>query len=333
MKKNKIAILLVFFLGTAAVWFVITNQSSTINEAFRSFAVADTAAIYKIILSDKLNTVILERQTKGAWKLNTKNRADNFALKRLLYTINKIDVKTPVGKKDADAVIKKLVGHAVKCNIYTNGELEKSYYVGDATPDNLGTYMVLIDNETQQPSGKPFITYVPGYNSSLTTHYSADTRSWRDKTVFNYNEPEIRSIKVEHPQKPENSYELLINGNQYQLRTLSNNNLIKDIDTTTVKQYLTYFFNLNFEAVDTTVTVAKEEPFSIVTVTDIKGIANKVIFYSLKNNTEERKKGKESFQSGQVQLYALLDNGDVVKVQVYLFGKIMPEVNYFLKSK
>jgi len=315
MQKNKIAILLVFFLGTAAVWFVINNQSGTINEAFRSFAVSDTAAVNKIILSDKFNTIVLERQTKGAWKLNTKNYADNFALKRLLYTINKVDVKTPVGKNDADAVIKKLVEHAVKCNIYKNGELEKSYYVGDATPDGMGTYMVLLDNETQQPSGKPFITYVPGYNSSLTSHYSNDTRTWRDKTVFNYNEPEIRSIKVETPQQPENSYELLINKNKYELKKLANNSLIKDIDTTTVKQYLTYFFNLNFEAVDTAAIISKEKPLSIVTVTDIKGIANKVKFYS-----------------DHVQLYALLDNGDVVKVQVYLFGKIMPEVNYFLKK-
>jgi len=242
-------------------------------------------------------------------------------------------VKNPVGKNDADAVIKKLVEHAVKCNIYTNGELEKSYYVGSATPDSMGTYMVLIDNETQQPSGKPFITYVPGYNSSLTAHYSTDTKAWRDKTVFNYNEPEIQSIKVEKPQKPENSYELLISGNRYQLRTLANNSSIKDVDTTTVKQYLTYFFNLNFEAVDTTIHLSKEEPFSIVTVTDINGIANKVKFYSLKSDTEKSEKGKDAFQSDQVQLYALLDNGDVVKVQIYLFGKIMPDINYFLKKQ
>jgi len=332
MQKNKIAILLVFFLGTAAVWFVINNQSGTINEAFRSFSVSDTAAINKIVLSDKLNTIVLERQTKGAWKLNTKNFADNFALKKLLYTINKVDVKTPVGKNDADAVIKKLVESAVKCNIYQNGELEKTYYIGDATPDNMGTYMVLIDNETQQPSGKPFITYVPGYNSSLTSHYSTDTRAWRDKTVFNYNEPDIRSIKVENPQQPENSYELLINKNKYELKTLANNRSIKNVDTATVKQYLTYFFNLNFEVVDTTAIVSKEEPFSIVTITDINGIANKVKFYSLKNNTEKSEKGKESFHSDPVQLYALLDNGDVVKVQLYLFGKIMPEVDYFLKK-
>ena len=329
MRKNKIAILLVFFLGTAAVWFVINNGASSINEELRDFSVSDTAAISKICLTDKSENIMLERNYKGTWKLNEKHYADNFALKKLLYTINKVEVKTPVSKNDEDAIVKKLIESAIKCDIYKNGKLSKSYYVGGVTPDNMGTYMVLIDNETGQPSDKPFITYVPGYNSSIMAHYNTDIKRWRDKTIFNYNEPEIKSIKVESPKSPENSYELLIRGNQYQLKILTNKTFVRNIDTLAIKQYLTYFFNLNFDSVDTSQqSVAGKVPFSIVTVTDVKGAANKVTFYLFKNDRVD----KDVFKSEDVHLIALLDNGDIVNVKQYLFGKIMPEVIYFYKK-
>ncbi len=329
MKKNKIAILLLFFLGTAAVWFVINNGASTINEALRDFSVSDTAAISKICLTDKNGKIVLERQNKGIWKLNVKHYADNFAIKKLLYTINRVDVKTPVSKHDEDAIVKKLVEGAVECDIYKNGKLSKSYYVGGATPDNIGTYMELLDNETQQPSGKPFITYVPGYNSSISVHYVTDIRRWRDKTVFNYNEPDIQSIKVETPKTPENGYELFVRGNNYQLKMLENKHYVKNIDTTTIKQYLTYFFNLNFDSLDTSgQSLVKEIPFSIITVTDVKGVVNKVTFYLSKTNQEY----KDVFKSDGFHLLALLDNGDLVNVKQHLFGKIMPEVSYFFKK-
>jgi hypothetical protein len=331
MQKNKIAILLLFFLGTAAAWLVINNSTSTINKAFRNFSVSDTASINKIILTNKSGSIVLERQTKGSWKLNKNHYADNFALKRLLYTICKVDVKTPVAKNDENAVVKKLVEHAVKCDIYINGELQKSYYVGDATPDNMGTYMVLIDTESKMPSERPFITYVLGYNNSITSHYSTDIKKWRDKTVFNYNEPDIQSIKVETPQNPQNSYELFIDKGKCQLKMLADKSIAKNIDTAIVNQYLTYFFNLRFETVDTTFAISKEQPYSIVTVTDVKGIANKVGFYLLKN-THKKSSTIASSEDNLVQLYALLDNGEVATVQLYLFGKIMPEIGYFLKK-
>jgi hypothetical protein len=330
MKKNKIAIVLVFFLGTAAVWFVINNGASTINYALKDFAVSDTASINKISLTDKSGTIVLERQTEGAWKLNVKHYADNFAIKKLLYTINKVDVKTIIGKNNEDAVVQKLVESAVKCDIYENGKLSKSYYVGGATPDNMGTYMVLIDEKTQAPKGSPFITYVPGYNSSITAHYSTDIRHWRDKTVFSYNESDIQSIKVETPHTPENSYELTVGGKSCQLKNLATKSLVKNIDTVIVKQYLTYFFNLNFDSIDTTQYVSTEVPFSIVTVTDVKGVANKVIFYSFKS--DKTSSDKDIFNSDDIHLSALLDNGDLVNVKLYLFGKIMPEINYFFKK-
>jgi hypothetical protein len=63
---------------------------------------------------------------------------------------------------------------------------------------------------------------------------------------------------------------------------------------------------------------------STITVTDTDNIKNTVHFYSDQKNTAN--------STSTINLFAKLDNGELVKVQAYLFGKIMPEVDYFLSN-
>lgn len=317
-----------------ALWFLINNGKSSINDAFRDFAVSDTAAIDKIVLTDKTHAVTIERFANGNnWKVNHTHDANMRALRTLLYTINKIDIKAPISKNEAQGVVKKLIESAIRCDIYQHGELKKSYYIGGPTPDNIGTYMVLVDVETNEPSEKPFITYVPAYNSYVSYHYTTDIGEWIDKTVFNYNEIDMKSIKVENPVNPEKSYELLVNQAGYQIKMLSDNKLINNIDTVAVNQYLTYYFKLNYESVDTTHTnLSKEQPVSIITVTDKKDIVNKVFFFTCKSSTENGDKKAGTFHIDPAHLFARLNNGDIVTVQLYLFGKLFQNADYFVKQ-
>ena len=127
-------------------------------------------------------------------------------IQTLLYTIRKIDVKEPVGKKAQDNVVKRLAADAVKCEIYSKGELIKAYYVGSETQDLTGTYMILIDLKTMETSAKPFVTYIPGFEGFLTTRYFTEEIGWRDRTVFNYIPNEIKSVRMEVPNNPEYGY-------------------------------------------------------------------------------------------------------------------------------
>ncbi len=123
MKKNRIAIVLVVLLGSLSFWFIINNKKGTIKETLRDFAVEDTASINKIFLADKNgHTITLERKSPGLWTVNGKYNARMDAVQTLLYTIKKIDIKEPIGKKAVDNVIKRLAAKAIKCEIYQYGE-------------------------------------------------------------------------------------------------------------------------------------------------------------------------------------------------------------------
>lgn len=342
MKRNRIAIILVIILGALSFWFIINKRNGTIKETLRDFAVADTAAVDKIFLADKQgNSVTLERNKDNSnWTVNGKYQARTDAMQTLLMTIKKVDIKEPVGKKAQDNIVKQLAADAVRCEIYSKGELVKAYYVGSQTQDMTGTYMILMDPETMKPSAKPFITYIPGFEGYLTTRYFTQEKLWRDRTVMKYVPTDIKSVKLEVPDKPEFGYELKINGNNDYEVTMMSGKKVGNIDPMAVKQYLSYFQQVNFESLDMGMTqqeidsTLKSTPINILTVTDNKGKINRIKFFARKPKKEDRldSEGKP-LKFDLDRMNALLEStNDFVMVQYYIFGKMMPPADYFVRK-
>lgn len=341
MRKNRIAIILVILMGSLSFWFITKNKKGTINAEMRDFAVADTASINKIFLADKNGrNLTLERDARGHWTVNGKFNVRMDALQTLLETIKRVDVKEPVGKKAQDNVMKRLSSKAIKCEIYQNGELTKAYYVGTETKDMKGTYMIMIDPETMETMERPFVTYIPGFEGYLTTRYFTEERGWRDRTMFAYNPNDIRSVRMEVPQDPALGYELTVKGNNdYEIKMLEGNKPVPNVDPLAVKQYLSYFEILTFESFEVDLkqpqidSVLRSQPINILTVTDKNGQVNKVKFYARwpKKVSYDREGKKLVFDEERMD--ALMNNGvDFVMVQFYMFGKVMPTVDYFIKG-
>jgi hypothetical protein len=308
----------------------------------KNFAVQDTASITKIFLADKnKRSVTLERVPGTShWTVDSIYGARPDAINTLLETIRRVDVKEPVGKKAMDNVIKRIASKAVKCEIYQGDKLLRAYYVGTETADFMGTYMVMIDPETMEPMEKPFVTYIPGFEGYLTTRYFTEEKGWRDKTMFAYDPNNIKSVRMEVPAHPEFGYELTVNGNNdYSIRMLSTGKPVEDVDPIAVKQYLSYFQCLSFESFEVDLkpvqidSVKRSRPINILSVTDKNGKVNKVTFFARKPKNDMYDKNGNLIRFDQERMNALLNNGvDFVLTQFYMFGKVMPTVDYFQKG-
>jgi hypothetical protein len=77
-----------------------------------------------------------------------------------------------------------MAAKSTKIEIYSKGEKVKQYYVGHATQDNTGTYMLLTNPETDKNYEEPFITHIPGFEGFLSTRYL--TESSRLERSFNF---------------------------------------------------------------------------------------------------------------------------------------------------
>jgi hypothetical protein len=341
MKKNKIAIVLVIVLGAASFWYFQKRSNGTISENMRNFAVADVTTIDKIFLADKNGrNLTLEKDEQGAWKVNGKFKPREDVISTLLETMKRMDVKEPVGKNAQDNVIKRLAAKAVKCEIYQNNVLTKAYYIGSETQDQKGTFAIMIDVETMKPVEKPFVVYIPGFDGYLTTRYFTEEEGWRDRSMFEYKPTDIKSIKVEVPNDIKLGYELTVKGNNdYELKKLGDNSLLENVDPISVKQYLSYFQLLSFESFEVDITptqkdsVMKSQPINIITVTDNAGQVNKVKFFARAPKLGAIDATGKLLKYDAERMDALLNNGkDFVMVQYFMFGKVMPPVEYFQKG-
>jgi hypothetical protein len=242
-KKQKIALGFVLLLGILSYWLITNNQKNTLKVELSDFAVKDTSSIDKIFLADKdSNTVLLEKQADGSWTLNNKYKARTDAIHTLLYTIHQVSVKAPVGRASFNTVIRKMAAKSTKCEIYVKGKKIKTYYVGGATQDFMGTYMMIENSST------PFITWIPGFEGYLYTRYFSYQDQWRSPEIFKLKAQEIAKIEHKMNKFPEKSWTLINKENVISIID-NNGNEIKGLDTVIARDYLARFTKINFEAI------------------------------------------------------------------------------------
>lgn len=244
MKKNKSLIIVLIILIAAAAWFVITKKDSTLNNELTDFAIADTNSITKIFLADKRGgEITLTKQQNGKWLVNGKAAARPDGISLLLYTINTVEVRSPVGRSNYNRIIKNLSANGVKVEVYQNDQLSKTYYVGGPTQDQLGTEMYL------ENSSVPFITHIPGFNGFLTPRYFTNYYEWIDRTVFNYNPESIAQLSILNKEDKNGTFSIKYNdaSKTYELFD-ANNTLLTDANPKKVEGYLSFYNNLSYES-------------------------------------------------------------------------------------
>lgn len=338
--KNRSSLLIIFALcilcGISFYLFKTKTTASTLDKEASDFAIKDTSEITKIFLADKEGHKVTLERTQQGWILNGKYPCRPDAISTLLYTINMVDVKSPVAKTAKDNVLKLMSAKSIKCEIYHGNTKIKQYYVGHENLDNDGTYMVLTNLDTEENYEDPFLTYIPGFNGFLSSRYITKESDWRDRLIINYTPLQLKSIKVEHAEIKDSSFVIdVIDTKTFALKKADDTPLT--FDEMKMKQYLAYFQNVNYETLITTSaktlsdSIRNAVPYITLTITDTQN-QSKVFTFTHKNSTEaiNRKYGM-NYKYDPDRFYLRFDNDkEVALVQFFVFGKILPTYGYFL---
>ena len=159
--KRRNQIILIVALAALGIWaWTLSNKdnssSKMSDEALSDFAVADTARIDKLVLSDNEGNKGVTLVRHGVeWTDKQGGCVQQHLVHNMLLTIKRIEVKAPVPENSIETVNKNLTTHHRKVEIYQDGELVKTWYVGQPTADQYGTYMLLKDPEKGK-SPEPF---------------------------------------------------------------------------------------------------------------------------------------------------------------------------------
>jgi hypothetical protein len=294
------------------------------------------------------NTVTLTRKAPGVWTVNDRFPAQVQSINLLLKSMVELEVQQPVARAAHDNIIRELAVNSVKVEIYQmvyrlrlfgirwfpHEKLTKVYYVGGATQNNLGSFMLM------QGSSEPFIVFLPGFRGFVSPRYNPIEKYWRDYNIVRKTLPEIASVRVEVPATPGLSYEVKkAGGNSFRLVSLSDGKEVQDFDTLKVLNFLSGFRNLNFEALLNDMDQVKKDsildssPFVIITLTDTSGISTTIKTFHKKGPEGQTDPQGNPLPYDLDRLYALVNDGrDFTLIQYFMYNKVLRPKAFFLKD-
>jgi len=348
MKRNRVAILLVVILAViTAALLLFKNHKNTLDKKNSSFAIEDTASITKVFLADKENnTVTLTRVNPSQWRVNDEFNAAKDAINVLLKTLMSVEVKEPVSKSGREQIVKLLATTSVKVEIYQkvyrinlfdkikwfpHEKLTKTYYVGCATQNNMGTYMLI------EGTDNPYITHIFGFNGFLTTRYSPLVKDWRDHVVFSMKYPQIKSVSIKIMDDPKNSFKAVKKSpKDFELFSLLDNKQVSGFDTIKMMELFSAFEDVRYEALVNDLDKLKKDsvisakPYIIIDVEGSDGKTYSVTSFLRKAPEDEIDQQGNPVIYDRDRLFALInDKKDLVLIQFYTFSTIFKPLGYY----
>ncbi len=341
MKKNKYILIIVIVLAVVAAFLWFSKSSGTISSAMKDFAVKDTTNITKIFLVDKKNkSVLLEKLKPGEWLLNGKYKVRKSGIDILMETMMRIVPKAPVPRSAHDNVVKQLAAASIKVEVYQevyridlfglklfpHEKLTKTYFVGNATADNMGTLMLM------KGASIPFIVHILNFRGFVSPRYSTIENDWRDHAVFKTKLSDIRSITMEIPDAPNESFKVVNDNESLELYTFPNDEHIAGYDTLRLLDFMLSFSDLRFEAVlnqDVTQeridSVRNSTPKFILTLNDEKNETTQLkAFYRPNDDKRFDETTGKLYVHDLDRLYAFVNDGDdFLMIQYFVFGKVL----------
>lgn len=338
LKKWFIWLPIALIVALVLIVYIANRSNTTLNPGEKNFAINDTASVTRVFLADKQNnSVLLSRNDSGGWTLNNTYMAQPEMINELLYTLMYVTVRSPVPRTMYDNVIKNLSGFAYKVEVYAtvyridfwgmhlfpHEKKIRTYYVGEATQDNTGTFMIMEDADM------PFICHIPGFRGYLQPRYSPREQDWRDHGVFRYQLPQIEEISVTYPQFPDRSFILKNPDNINFSVTNELSGPLQTLDTVRVINYLNAFVDVRFESFLNDIDTRKQDsirmltPFCIITVTNRKGESNSITLIRIKSPEGSVSIMGDPIEYDPERLYGILNGKDLIVAQYFVFGSLL----------
>lgn len=333
-KKNIVLTGLIVILGVLALFALnLVRNSGKSDTELLEFSIADTASINRVVIKDAFANVFeLKRNAGQNWTDKDGNCIVQEPAHTILETIKNIEFKGYVPKEARENVKKHMTASSIKVDIYTNGNLAKTWYVGFSTQDHYGTYMLL--ETPSEKSDLPVIMKVKNLNGIIEPRFFADPRRWNCTQIFALQKDEIKEVEVKHYDVPERSFTVKNFGNSYEVTNLGKK--LDNIDTSMIVRYLNNYRKIhyefdNFELTDKQVdSLKKATPFCSLKVTEKSGkISNLKMYHMQGSGTEKGNDFGDETTYDVNRFWCVLPSGKVVKCQFFMFNPLINGRIYF----
>ncbi len=296
MKKNYLLILIFLLLGAGTFWYLNSDSDKGAANTLgwdRKFAVDDINEVHKIFIAKRTGETTTLERNGDHWIYNGQWKASQNAVENVLEVVGDVNLKYVPPAAALENIVKEMAARGIKVEVYNKrGDKLKAYYIGGVTIDVRGTYFIMEDSE------QPMAVDIPQMEGQVRTRFELTGDKWRDRAVLDYEPEDIAAVSVEYPKQRNKSFKLTRDGDNYDVQPFYDNQqpLNRKLDKSSVEGFLVGFDNLMAEAINNAYekkdSIRQTVPFSVVSVTDIKGNEKRVAFYPFYRtdaNTGERK--------------------------------------------
>jgi hypothetical protein len=277
MKKSWIYISLLVVLAVVAVYLYLQDQKSTLDASFSTFGLKKDQQVDSVLIRRGNQQVKLHREA-DQWYVNESLFARSQAIDQFFNLLEDIRVEAPAPRENRDELVEQIQAHAIHLQIYKKNQRIRDYLV-EASPNRKeNTYMMVTG------SRQPFLMSLPGYSQDLAPLFRANAEYWRDRTLFDYEGPELNLVQVTYPEKPQASFTLSYQQDRFDLKQPQTNQPGGKFSSNKAARYFSYFSNVRFHSVisdDRRLidSLGKAQPYCTIEITDRQGNHRKLLTY------------------------------------------------------
>jgi len=357
MKKQKIYFIIACLLVILSI-IAIVYQKGGFRKSYNSqkistvFAIKDTAAITRIFMADMFGTkVLLTREAEG-WFVDNHKPASSYQMNDLMATLISLRIAQPIARAAQRSITEALAVNSTKVEIYgmeplftlfgrpffIRERLLKTYFLGDATQNNLGSYALL------EGMSEPYIIYKPGFRGYVTPLFSPDPLDWYSQRIFGTKLTRIKNASFIDLENPENSFFVEKAGPRSFTLFDVHKNVVLDYDTLLLINMLSEFRERNYEMFLSGMpqplrdSIIRSYLYKIISITDVNDQTTTMKLYYRIDETSLYDEDDNLIEETHYvynldRSYATInDNTDeIYTIQFFHFDRQIQPLSYFLK--
>jgi hypothetical protein len=316
------------------------------------FAIKDTTTITRIFIADMFENKVLLTKSPEGWRVDNRKFAATYKINDLLATLTAIRVAQHIPSAGQQTILKRLAVNSTKVEVYetkplfklfkhpffTKERLLKTYYLGDATQTNLGSYALV------EGLSEPYVIYKPGFRGYVTPVFSPDPVDWYSQQVFNTKLTRIQNASFIDFETPENSFYVQKSGPRSFALFDAQKQMVSDYDTTLLINMLSEFRERNYEMFFPKMSQSLKDSiiqfnfFKVISITDVEEQTTTMKLYHNINTGSLYMGGdmiEEIYQEfDRDRCYATFnDNTDeVYTIQFFHFDRQIQPLSYYLRK-
>jgi hypothetical protein len=233
MKKSVITVGIICAALLLLILLIFRNNNPFGKEN-SSFATDTETKITRIEFSDEKGEITLEK-TGENWLIDG-SETRKSGIQFILRILQEIQIKSPVSAELFDAEVTQKGIRPVKVKVFSGRKQIRSFLVYKTASNSYGNIMKM------KEGSKPFIVYVPGFDTEIGSAFTLNKLFWIPYNLFNYMPSEISSVSLENIEDTASSFRIVREGNSFRI-----SDAVK-WDSTLINRYLSYFTRVPFDS-------------------------------------------------------------------------------------